>query len=175
MLTQEALDKVNLYMKKGFWAEAIEMVSACPDLAKYRYPDNGGNVLCDAVCYDGAHELVARLLELGADPNGQNSYDATAIGNAIHSGHRHGLDNFENIRLLVAAGADLRLFDETGKPPLQSAVDQARRDVVELLLKAGADPYQKNLYGDDVWQYMDWLKDWRMKDLFPPKDGASDE
>lgn len=151
------------------------MVSTCPDLVKYRYPDFGGNVLCDAVCYDGAHELVAKLLELGSDSNEQYSDGATALGNAIRSGHRYGLDNFENIKLLVAAGAELRLFDETGNPPLHAAVDEGRRDVVQLLLHAKADLSQKNLYGDDIWQWMDWLKDWRMKELLPPKDGVSDE
>ena len=167
-------DQLQQLLKKGFWAEAINFLSENPNLAQ-SISNSGENVLGSAVCYDGAHDFVAMLLSLGANPNVQCECGSTPLGNAICSGHRHGLDNFENIKLLVAAGADLRLFDETGNSPLHAAVSEGRRDVVELLLHAGADPHQKNLYGDDIWQLMDWLKDWRMKDLFPPKDGAADE
>ena len=168
MIMQEKFQELNLLMEKGFWAEAIELVYACPALVKYCYPgDESRGVLSDAVCYDGASELVRTMLKFGANPNSQCNCGSTPLGNAIYSGHRYGLDNFENIKLLVSEGAGLSLLDDTGNPPLHSAVSEGRRDVVELLLSAGADPSQKNLYGDDIWQWMDWLKDWRMKDLFP--------
>ena len=166
------IDQLQQFIKKGLWPEAMDLLFENSHLVKC-VNNSGESVLGSAVCYDGADDFIALLLSMGVSPNLQCNDGSTPLGNAICSGHRHGLDNFENIKLLVAAGADLRMFDETGNPPLHVAVNEGRRDVVELLLHAGADPHQKNLYGDDIWQWMDWLKDWRMKDFFPQKNDAS--
>jgi uncharacterized protein len=50
--------------------------------------------------------------------------------------HRSGND--EIIRILVAAGADLNIGHHQGYSPLNLAVAQKNKDVVELMLARGA-------------------------------------
>lgn len=161
------VERMEELMGRGFWSEAIAMLDEHPDLATFVDAENYGmGLLHSAACFDGAPELVEALVKLGANPSLQSTSGSTPLGNAIHSGYRLGLDTERNIEILVAAGADLTLFDETGNPPLHAAIYERRPKTVRFLLKKGADPFQKNSYGDDAFEWMTWLKDKSMKAQF---------
>jgi len=173
MDTRARVNIVLDFMSKGFWSEAIDCIAEYPCLATFVDDENfGRSLLHDAVCYDGAAKLVDRLIKLGADVSLESSTGSTPLGNAIHSGYRHGVDTDENIALLVAAGADLSKFDETGNPPLHAAIYERRSRVVSYLLSAGADPLQSNAYGDDAYAYMKWIEDTSMASLLPARRSA---
>lgn len=145
------------------WAEVIELFERNPEIVLRR--DARGcspRWLHLAACHDGADALVAHLLMAGADPNAVADDGSTPLGNAIHSGHRTGLDTVQNIKLLVSAGADLTLPDETGNPPLHAAIYQRRIDVVRYLIQMGADPGLMNAYGESA---RDLARDWSDPDV----------
>lgn len=64
-------------------------------------------------------------------------------------------------RLLIAAGADVNASNDNGTTVLMYAktnlIHQADRsfELVELLIESGADRYQKDLYGEDVFYYIE--------------------
>ncbi|WP_195819532.1 ankyrin repeat domain-containing protein [Roseobacter sp. MH60115] len=131
-------------------------------------PDNDHQLsaLYGAIGHANNMILGQWLLEHGADPNdGESLYHATELGH--HEGLRlllkHGADprgtnallramdfhDVEAVRLLLAAGARPNDFDGThvgGERPWvipalhQAARRMSRREMVELLLAAGADP-----------------------------------
>ena len=109
---------------------------------------------------------VKRLLELGVDP-GAEPRDAadTAVLAAVYArkpavvrvlakagadlndgwpykplGLAAGWGHLELLRALIEGGADVNLPDDSGDTPLDEAVCEKRLDVIEELLRAGADP-----------------------------------
>ena len=58
----------------------------------------------------------------------------------------------ENVRRLIAAGADVNFRDTFGTPVISQAALLLRYDLVYLMLKAGADPTIKNKYGLSIVQ-----------------------
>ena len=86
----------------------------------------------------GHHEGLKMLLEHGADPTGTN-----ALLRAMD------FDDVEAVRMLMAAGAEVEEFNDAevgGERPWvipalhQAARRMSSRDMIELLLDAGADP-----------------------------------
>jgi ankyrin repeat protein len=53
----------------------------------------------------------------------------------------------DDVRLLVAAGADVGAVDELGKSAMYKAAVQGHADVVEALARAGADCNQAETFG----------------------------
>lgn len=114
----------------------------------------------------GALDVVKLLLKAGADVNAANANQSTALVTACGGGKtpafvkvvaellaagakpnpeclvwaaRRGSPNMVN--KLVAAGADVNAIGRWGVPPLVLAADENRPDIVEPLLKLGADPH----------------------------------
>jgi ankyrin repeat protein len=151
---------------RNWWDEVITLVGDHPELAVYVDADGlDYSLLHCAAVYDGAYDLIDYLLKLGANPSLSDGIGATPLGNAIRSGHRYGVDTNRNIELLVAAGANLRLFDETGDAPLHAAISERRHNIVRLLLEAGADPFQKNNCDNDAFSCVELINDFSMKSL----------
>lgn len=155
---------------KGYWTELLGQLERCPELACCR--DNLGRSLLHLLAgFDGAAAVIPRLLELNRVAlNQSDDSGATPLGNAIHGGHRLGVGTDENVQLLVDGGADLRLLDETGNPPLHAALYERRWSIVRYLLARGADVLQLNAYGDDAYRYADYLDDGEAKALLPVRD-----
>lgn len=83
-------------------------------------------------------EVVKALLAGGVVPNEKNApqmeYGRTIVLAAVDSG------DVALVRSLVEAGADARMANEYGVPPLAEAARTGNLEMCEILLKAGADP-----------------------------------
>lgn len=82
-------------------------------------------------------ENVRKLLLNGANPNVRDYWLDSALLRAVRQ------DNFEMIVLLLEYGANVNVKGR-GYTPLGMAVEIGSRPVVKLLLRAGANPDQKN-------------------------------
>lgn len=146
------------YVGAGAWSEVVEMIESHTWLPSYTFPENGmRGILNDVVCFGGAVDVVQMLLSLGANPNSTASDGATPLGNAIRCQNRIGLDTFDVIKALVEGGASLSAVDDTGNPPMHSALYHGRIDIMNYFLDKGADPYQKNTYGDSLYEWASYL------------------
>ena len=87
----------------------------------------------------GREDVVRLLIEAGADPNLPNKYGGTALMGAAGNGH------LNIVRMLLRAGARVDGKTPFGSTALAIAIWQAKfrpnfnRDVIQLLLDAGAD------------------------------------
>jgi cytohesin len=123
----------------------------------------------------GQVEMVALLLEKGADPNSPTPNGGTLLHDAALKGHREivelllrsgarvnalngaggtalhdaALGGFRPVvELLIGKGADLEIRErETGATALHQAASWGRTEAVEALLAAGADPNAPNKTG----------------------------
>jgi uncharacterized protein (TIGR03067 family) len=72
----------------------------------------------------------------------------------------------EQIKKLVAAGADLQALDQYGNPPMIAAAWLIRYDIIYVLLEAGADPLAKNKYGRTLMNEIGRARIDRSSDLY---------
>ncbi|XP_028259623.1 cyclin-dependent kinase 4 inhibitor C isoform X2 [Parambassis ranga] len=87
----------------------------------------------------GHSELIAVLLEAGADPN----LPDPACGLTVtHDAAREGF--IDSVRTLVKHGADVNLLDNHGNLPLHLAAKEGHLEVVQLLITRTADPQRAN-------------------------------
>jgi ankyrin repeat protein len=84
---------------------------------------------------EGNSQSVRRLLELGANPNLEDSRGCPPLYNAITN------DNLEVARLLLEHGANPNAVEKVmGTPPLLCITVDNKVELMTLLLKYGADP-----------------------------------
>ncbi len=92
--------------------------------------------------------LLAALLEGGASPDVRDTVTgATPLASAL-MGERH-----QNVRALLAAGAQPGLADRMGNTPLHQAAKINEFGLALALLQAGADPRARNAQGADFQRY----------------------
>ena len=85
-------------------------------------------------------EMTRQLLEHGLDPNLPDWQRRTPLHD-LCKGHRHIRQAAELVRMFLEFGADVNAIDEKDRStPLGIAAREGRTELVELLLKAGADP-----------------------------------
>ena len=98
--------------------------------------DFGWTPLQYAACMEGGLDIVKLFIAAGADPNRQGASQdrRTALHLAIDS---HNLDIAAG---LIRAGVDLTVKDQQGTPPLFYCIRDQHYELLEMLLKAGADP-----------------------------------
>ncbi len=85
---------------------------------------------------------IARLLQLGADPNAQDDDGFSPL----HFAAQESLP--DAARLLLDAGANPNMEDSFGMTPLaRVARTEQGIQVIKLLLAAGADPFKRNKHG----------------------------
>lgn len=76
--------------------------------------------------------------------------------------HAIGRRDAVGIRALLDDGADLECVDLEGKTPLMIAAKFQAPEIVELLLKAGADPKPKDKLGYTAEMIAAWYGEYRM-------------
>ena len=133
--------------------KALLDLGADPNLPTDSISDSGENSVIVACEYIGiSQEILKLLLKYGGNPNstecGRN-YDiegdwtiarGTALGKAIHLSNYYEKDNFDKVRILVGAGADVNLRTEDSPVGvIERALVLDRMDIVLYLLKHGAD------------------------------------
>jgi len=114
-----------------------------------------------------AQEIMAMLIEAGADVNERDQLGIPVIVNAACRGSNQLIDillssgaeinasvglssrtalmcavewkHIETVKLLIEAGADLEMADKQGNTPLMIAKSNGSEEIIELLMEAGAD------------------------------------
>lgn len=111
-------------------------------------------------------DMMEFLLDNGADPNVQDSMDATALhqlanhslGPGLRGGSFWGDSDFvAAMQLLLKHGADPNIGDIDGRTPLHKLGWEEAHAKAELLLEAGADPNARDSYGWTPLEYLDGL------------------
>ena len=85
---------------------------------------------------EGQHELIQRLISVGADVNSVNFYGETPLIYAICRGHS------EAVKTLIDKSADINLADKKGMSPLAWAAIEGQSQIFDLLIEKGADIHQ---------------------------------
>ncbi|MDP9171025.1 MAG: ankyrin repeat domain-containing protein [Acidobacteriota bacterium] len=102
--------------------------------------DSHGNTLLMQAAAYGSTEAVALLLDRGADVNGKNPFDATALLWAAADPKK--------ARLLIAKGADVKAQSKQGRTPLMvAATCDGCMETVRLLISKGADVNARDVRG----------------------------
>ena len=118
-------------VRSGSRLKAEPLINANPDLVKAADPA-GSTPLHHAAGF-GSVEVVALLLEAGADVQAKNRRGSTPLFWAI--------DDEAKVRLLLARGASVNHRQVEGRTPLyQAATMGSGHAVMRVLLAAGADP-----------------------------------
>jgi ankyrin repeat protein len=86
-------------------------------------------------CYFGHEETARFLLLKGADVNlpTQNGYNVYPLHSAAAA------DNLDLTKLLLEAGAEVNISQQSGVTPLHSAAEHGNIEMLILLLEAGAE------------------------------------
>ncbi|CAL4062159.1 unnamed protein product [Meganyctiphanes norvegica] len=115
----------NLYSPNTKVSRLLLLAGASPDsLSEHLHQ----SPIVGISASQGHTEMVALLLEFGADVNQINSEGVTALGLASAKG------GTEVVRLLVQAGASLTSKDKQNQTPMVMAAQQGHLDVVKYLL-----------------------------------------
>lgn len=128
---QENEPPLSTAITKGDLAAVKAAIEAKPDILKKQ--SRGYTPLMRAI-QSGKTEIVAFLLEKGADPN-QESYNNTPLAAAFN----YGSQGVAIADLLLKKGAKIESLDSEGYTPLLRAVYSGSKDRVEYLLGKGAD------------------------------------
>ncbi len=147
----------------GQTAVAERILAETPEIAN-RKDYQGITALVRAVIWDRV-EIVAALLEAGADVNAVNGSRASALHQAADLGRD------EITRVLIAHQADVNVTDLYGYTPLHEAARRLNQGVARLLLDAGANPDAKDDQGDtprdlarySAHDYRDFTEDKKIK------------
>ncbi|MDD3673346.1 MAG: ankyrin repeat domain-containing protein [Synergistaceae bacterium] len=166
-MTQEELNKKLIYTSaRGNTEQVRELLDAGADP---NTKDNDGHTALIEAAWRGKTETVRLLLDRGADPNIRNSYGSTALSRAVRNGFKR------TANLLIEKGTDLDLnilYD--GWNVLMLAALHGYPDIMETLIKAGADPGFRDNLGRTAFDilkenhpkmYEKWQREVRIKNL----------
>ena len=125
--------------QSGDWSEIINIIKNDAKLALEVEEDNT-SLLMHLSGYPGSAEIIEELINLGADPNQRAFSGWTALGLAISSGSRYGLNSEKVIKVLIDNGVDPNQVVDWSWPALHWAICCQRPDYLPILLNSGADP-----------------------------------
>ena len=82
------------------------------------------------------YEFIVRVIDIDEqDPNGCTSLHIASLYNEVYI-----------VRLLVWYGADVNILDNQDWTPLMTAIFRENNKIQEILLQAGADPFEEEDY-----------------------------
>ena len=98
--------------------------------------------------YDDMKECVKELIESGLKTEVKNSLGRTPLAVLAFNERGESLnDDTMTAELFLKAGADINTQDNDGNTPLHHAVSEQYMNMVNILMKKGADPLIRNRYG----------------------------
>lgn len=121
-----------------------ELLAADPEARHARTPE--GFTTLGLAAFLGGPEVVALLLEAGADPD--DDADNPARVRPVHAAAA--ARDPESLRLLLEAGADPNARQQGGFTPLHAAAHVDHQEMARLLLDHGADPAAQTDDGRDA-------------------------
>jgi ankyrin repeat protein len=134
---KEGPDKLNTFSPDGFTALALACYFGYPDIVEYlldegadpdiRATDKSRVAPLNAAVASDRTEIVAMLLNAGADPNIQQKSGIAPIHSAAHNG------NLDIIELLIKAGADISLKSDEGMTAIDYANERNHKNIIKLL------------------------------------------
>ncbi|AIL12630.1 hypothetical protein IM40_02375 [Candidatus Paracaedimonas acanthamoebae] len=118
------------------------LLKAGAEVNKHQSLD-GATALISAAQYSQDLELFSYLLDNGAEIDAIDNSNSTALHYAAK------YNDLEFVRLLLDKKASVHLRDNLNRTPLLAAADtlEDHLDIIELLLKAGANPNDEDEYG----------------------------
>lgn len=121
-----------------FRLDMVELLAIHPDAPLNARCYEGQTPLFLACQEKSTIKIISALLIAGADPNISNNENVTPL---------HIVQTAEAAKLLVTFGADVNAEDFNNYTPLHSAVEKNVLEVVNVLLRADADPNLVELNG----------------------------
>lgn len=125
--------------------------------------DENGTPMINIAVRNDNEELVKKFIKLGADIN-QISEDRgyTPVMDAVWRG------NLELTKLFIKQGAELNTINKEGQTNLVLAVGADKTKIVEVLVKAGADPDIKDQMGMSAYGYASLFKKEEILSILEP-------
>jgi ankyrin repeat protein len=125
-------------------ARAWTLDNAPPEVVASLGPESAsftliGDTALTLAASAGDAELVAALLDAGADVHATTTHGYDALINAVFAGARRAPDTAPLVRLLLERGASPARVTSYGETALKTAAGFGLFDVLRLLLDAGAD------------------------------------
>lgn len=135
------------YLNEGDWTllniaihsqnhDAVALILALG--ANVNFPEHAAPIAVAASC--SSLQIVQSLISSGANPDGKAG-SQSSLWRAAKAG------NFEVVRALLAAGANINRADLNGDTPLSVAVQVNEYDVALYLLSQGASPFEHDKAG----------------------------
>lgn len=110
--------------------------------------------------YKGQTQIVAKLLELGADLTIGDNENSRPIHNAAAGGY------IDIVDLLLSYGADLNIQDNNGYSPLMWATMRGHTELVKFFLSKGANIFLKDNYTRPAFHMALWNRNIEITKLF---------
>ena len=133
-----AADEGHLEIAEALLAAGADVnASDRRDYTALHYAANGGAIIdgCFIKLFSYP-DMVALLIEAGAELDAVDTFGCTPLRRAVGSGH------LDSVQLLLAAGADPNAGQDWQSLPLREAAFPMNLEIAHLLLEAGADPQQ---------------------------------
>jgi hypothetical protein len=109
--------------------------------------------LLDAISNESVEDVL-RLLAEGADPNAIDTLGSSALMKACDSWHSPE-NRLSMVQALIQAGADPSILDSDSSGPLFACVFAKDANLIEFLVKHGADPNKEHDAGETLY---DWAE-----------------
>lgn len=116
-------------------------------------PDFNGRTPLMIAALRGETEIVSMLIEKGANINSVDNKKCSALMYA--AGHNLLRPNIPVMEKLVAGGSLMDAKDRRGWTPLMYAFKRCRKEEVQWLIRKGANPYEPDSRGENIFQQDD--------------------